>query len=108
MDKPAATLRRVALLSGASELTAAHLRAALKQGMDDLGWHEGRNVEYRAAYANGNTDRLNALVGELIEQRAEVIVASSQQAVRAAQKGDEDDAHRHGRRLECLGRRACR
>jgi putative tryptophan/tyrosine transport system substrate-binding protein len=82
----AATLRRVALLSGASEATAGHLRAALKQGMDDLGWHEGSNVEYRAAYANGNTDRLNALVGELIEQRAEVIVASSQQAVRAAQK----------------------
>jgi putative tryptophan/tyrosine transport system substrate-binding protein len=82
-----ATIHRVGLLSGASEVTAAHLGVAFKQGMHDLGWTEGKTVEYRAVYANGNVNRLNALVAELIGQKAEVIVVSSQQAARAAQQG---------------------
>jgi putative ABC transport system substrate-binding protein len=84
--QPAATIRRVGLLSGASEATAAHLRAAFTQGMQDLGWLEGKNIEYRFVYANGDLDRLDALAGELIGQKAEVILLSSQQAARAAQR----------------------
>ena len=82
----AATVRRVGLLAFASEATGAHLGAAFKQGMRDLGWVEGKNIEYRVAYAGGRVDRLDALVGELIGQKAEVIVVSSQQATRAAQR----------------------
>ena len=85
--QPAGTIRRVGLLSGASEATAAHLGTAFKQGMHELGWTEGKNIEYRALYANGNVNRLDALVGELISQKAEVIVVSSQRAARAAQQG---------------------
>jgi putative tryptophan/tyrosine transport system substrate-binding protein len=84
--QPVATVRRVGLLAFASEATGAHLAAAFKEGMRDLGWAEGRNVEYRVAYAGGNVDRLDALVGELIGHKAEVIVVSSQQATRAAQR----------------------
>ena len=84
--QPAATVRRVGILSGTSEVATAPQRAAFTQGMHDLGWTEGKNVEYRVAYANGNVDRLDALAGELIEQKAEVLVLSNSQAARAAQR----------------------
>jgi putative ABC transport system substrate-binding protein len=74
------------MLSFSSEATFAHLRAAFAQGMHDLGWLEGKNVEYRIVYANGDVDRLDALAGELIGQKAEVILVSSQQTADAAQR----------------------
>ncbi len=84
--QPAATLRRVGLLSFTSEIMSRPLRAALAQGMHDLGWLEGKNVEYRFVSADGSVDRLDALASELIAQRVEVIVLSSQQAARAVQR----------------------
>jgi putative ABC transport system substrate-binding protein len=84
--QPAATIRRVGLLQFSSEAAGAHLRAAFKQGMLELGWMEGTNVAYRFVYANGDVDRLDALAGELIGQEAEVIVVSSGQTAGAAQR----------------------
>jgi putative tryptophan/tyrosine transport system substrate-binding protein len=84
--QPAATIRRVGMLLIASESSGAHVRTAFKQGMQDLGWLEGKNVEYRIVYANGDGDRLEALAGELIEQRVDVIVAGNTTATRAAQR----------------------
>ena len=82
----AATIRRVGMLFFPSEATTAHLRAAFTQGMHDLGWLEGKNVEYRFVYADGDVDRLDALVSELIGQKVAVIVATSPPATRAAQR----------------------
>ncbi len=82
----AATIRRVGLLQVSSEAAGVHLRATFKQGMHDLGWIEGKNVEYRFVYANGDVDRLDALAGELIGQKSEVIVVSSGQSAGAAQR----------------------
>jgi putative ABC transport system substrate-binding protein len=62
------------------------LRAAFTQGMNDLGWLEGKNVEYRFAYADGAVDRLDARASELIAQKVEVIVAVSPAATRATQR----------------------
>ena len=84
--QPAPTIRRVGILSGTSEVATGQLRAAFSQGMQELGWMEGKNVEYRIAYANGDVDRLDVLAGELIEQKAEVLVLSNSQAARAAQR----------------------
>jgi putative ABC transport system substrate-binding protein len=86
LGQPAAPIRRVGLLSFASEAANARVRAAFTQGMNDLGWTEGKNIEYRLVYADGAVDRLDALAGDLIEQGAEVIVVSSPQAARAAQR----------------------
>ena len=80
------TLRRVGVLVLGSEAAGGHLRTALTQGMLDFGWLEGKSVEYRVAYANGNVDRLDVLAGELVGHKVEVIVVSSQQAARAAQR----------------------
>jgi putative ABC transport system substrate-binding protein len=83
--QPAATIRRVGVVLLASEAASAHLRAAFKQGMHDLGWLDGKNVEYRIVYADSDAGRLDALVNELIGQKVEVIVVSPR-ATRAAQR----------------------
>ena len=44
--QPAATIRRVGWVSLGSLTSPAEAYAAFKQGMDDLGWLEGKNVAY--------------------------------------------------------------
>jgi len=83
--QPAATIRRVGLLWTASEAASKDLRVAFIQGMQGLGWLEGKNVEYRFVYADGDVTRLDALVRELIAQKVEVIMTSPT-ATRAAQR----------------------
>jgi putative ABC transport system substrate-binding protein len=60
--------------------------AAFKQGMHDLGWLEGKNVEYRIVYADSDVGRFDALANELIVQKVEVIVVGTWQAALAAQR----------------------
>jgi len=84
--QPAATIRRVGLLWTSSEAASKDLRVAFIQGMQGLGWLEGKNVEYRFVYANGNVDRLDALASELIGQQVSVILVGSSQSAHAAQQ----------------------
>ena len=86
LGQPAATIRRVGYLAFGSEATNAHLRTAFSQGMQDLGWLEGKNVEYRFVYANGDVHRLDALASELIGQQVSVILVGSGQSAHAAQQ----------------------
>ena len=84
--QPAVTIHRVGWLSLGSTATVAHLDAALKQGMHDLGWMEEKNVEYRIVYANGDESRLDALARDLVGQQVEVILVGNGQSARAAQQ----------------------
>jgi len=54
--------------------------------MKEFGWEENRN--YRALYrfAEGHADLMPALADELVAQRVDVIVASGETAIRAAQR----------------------
>src|ERR1700760_3574179 len=54
--------------------------------MRDLGWSEGKNIEYPLACADGDVERLDALAGELVRQRGDVIVVASSPSARAAQR----------------------
>jgi putative tryptophan/tyrosine transport system substrate-binding protein len=84
--QPAATIRSVGMLSLPSEAATAQLHVAFRLGMRDLGWSEGKNVEYRFVYADGDADRLDALASELIGRNVEVIVTGSTPATRAVQR----------------------
>ncbi len=57
---------------------------ALRDGLRNAGWVEGRNlrIEYRAD--GGQLDRLTALAQELVDLKPDLIVASSPQPSRAA------------------------
>jgi putative ABC transport system substrate-binding protein len=82
----ATAIRRVGLLAFSSETSSTHLWKAFTEGMHDLGWLEGKNIEYRFVYANGDVDRLEALAGELIGQKVDVIVVGSGQSAGAAHR----------------------
>ena len=82
----AADIRRVGWLSLGSKAGTAEVYAALRQGMHDLDWLEGKNVEYQIVYADGDVGELDALASELIRQKVGVIVVGNATTLRALQR----------------------
>lgn len=79
-------IRQVGILSLSSESASAQVRASFIQGMNELGWQTGRNIEYRLAYAAGDLSRMDSLARELIGSRVDVILATSPPATRIVQR----------------------
>src|SRR5512134_4101933 len=75
---------RVGFLSPASASAGAPNLDALRQGLRELGYQEGRTLTIEARWANGVSDRLPALAGELVGLRVDVICTAGTQASRAA------------------------
>ena len=84
--QPAATVRRVAWVSLGSKASPAEAYAAFKQGMQDLGWQEGKNVSHEAAYADGDMRRLDVLASGLIAEKVDAIVVGNATSTRALQR----------------------
>jgi putative ABC transport system substrate-binding protein len=72
---------RVALVCGARCEGGGY--DAFRQGLRDLGWVEGRNLVVDVRGAEGQPDRLPALVAELVAARPDIIVAVAPQPARA-------------------------
>jgi putative tryptophan/tyrosine transport system substrate-binding protein len=49
--------------------------AALREGLEKLGWTEGHNIELDYRWARGDPDRVQMLAKELVVLRPDVIVA---------------------------------
>jgi putative ABC transport system substrate-binding protein len=81
--QPAATIRRIGWVSLGSIATPAEGYAAFRQGMQDLGWLEGKNIAYQAAYADGDINRVDVLASGLIAQKVDVIVVGNAMTTRA-------------------------
>jgi len=87
---PAATsaqapVPRVGLLFlAAPEADNSQRAAGLREGMRELGYHEGQSVAFEYRYAGGNRERLASLATDLVGSRVEVIVAVGFQAALAA------------------------
>jgi putative ABC transport system substrate-binding protein len=56
---------------------------ALKQGLQELGWVEGRNLQIEHYWPGGQLDRIQASARELVGLKCDVIVARSTPAVAA-------------------------
>ena len=84
--QPAANIRRVGCLSLGSKAGTADFYAVLKQGMQDLGWLEGKNVEYQMVYADSDVGRLDALARDLVGRKVDVIVVGNATTTRALQR----------------------
>ena len=68
-------LRRVAIaVPHASELPNEGL-AAFRKRMSELGWVEGRNIEYVFAYAGGDPGRYEPVIAGLLAQKPDVLYA---------------------------------
>ena len=59
---------------------------ALRQGLRELGYVEGRNIALEPRWAEGKYDRYPALAADLVRSKVDVIVAWSGQATKAAQE----------------------
>jgi putative tryptophan/tyrosine transport system substrate-binding protein len=84
--QPAARMRRVGWLGVSAMATSGYVIEAFKQGMRDLGWLEGSNIEYSFVWAGGDMARLDGLALELVNQQVDVILVSNPPGARAAQR----------------------
>jgi putative ABC transport system substrate-binding protein len=67
-------------LGGQSEVSA------LKRGLQQLGWIEGRNLQIQCDWSGGEADSIQAAANELVGMQCDVIVARSTPAVAALVK----------------------
>ena len=67
---------RIGFLGGASASFYAARTNAFRQGLNELGYTEGKNIDIEYRYAEGKLDRLRALAKELVGLKPDVIVAA--------------------------------
>jgi putative tryptophan/tyrosine transport system substrate-binding protein len=59
---------------------------AFRQGLRDLGYIEGKNIQIESRYAEGKLDRLPSLVAELVQSKVDVLISGTLVAIRAAKQ----------------------
>src|SRR5262245_39485651 len=69
-----ATVTRIGFLGPASASMTAGWIDALKAGLRDLGYLEGKNLLFEFRWAEGKDDRLPRLVAELVRLNVDVLV----------------------------------
>ena len=71
--------------NGKPSAVPSRQRETFRQSLRALGWIEGQNVTIESRWAEGNPDRLPALVADLVRARVDVIMLAGPSAIRAAQ-----------------------
>src|SRR6476660_639361 len=83
--EPADRMRRIGVLMGvAKDDPEGQARvAAFQQGLADLNWADGRNVQIEYRWAAGDVDRIRAFTTELVALAPDVLVGNGTPALRA-------------------------
>ena len=81
-----ARIPRIGYLTGAYLSAFAARTEALRQGLRELGYVEGKNIVIEYRYGDGKTDRLNQLAAELVRLKVEVIVTGGSPATLSAKE----------------------
>jgi putative tryptophan/tyrosine transport system substrate-binding protein len=74
----------IGFLNSGSAAEWAHLMAAFKEGLNELGFVEGRNVAVEYRWAQGENERLPRLAADLVGRQVAVIAAFGPPAALAA------------------------
>ena len=82
--QPAGKTYRIGYL--ASTPPPRGLRHIVVQGLRELGWVEGKNIEIESRYSEGKYERFPDLAAELVQLGVDVLVASTAPATRAAKE----------------------
>jgi putative ABC transport system substrate-binding protein len=78
------TMPVIGYLAARSRETDLPLLAAFRQSLAGSGFVEGRNVRIEYRFADGRTDRLDAMAVDLVHRHVDLIAASTAQAAQAA------------------------
>jgi putative ABC transport system substrate-binding protein len=76
----------IGLMSPLSVATAARNLSALRNGLRELGYIEGRNIKIESRFADGVAERFPALVADLVALKPAAILVGSTTAILAARK----------------------
>src|SRR5262245_23571460 len=74
----------VGFLNPSSAQRAAQPPAAFRQGLNEMGYAEGRTITIEYGWADGQSDRLPALAAELLRRRVAVFATGGPAAALAA------------------------
>ena len=77
---------RIGLLMSTNPVAASHIVTAFAESLRELGHIEGQNVVFEYRWAEGKPERIGDLAADLVRQKVQVIVASSQAPALAAQR----------------------
>jgi putative ABC transport system substrate-binding protein len=80
-----AKIPRIGLLSPFAPSDTAVWHQALRQGLRDLGWVEGKSISIEYRYAEGKRDRLPVLAAELVRLKVDIVFVDTTSAALAAQ-----------------------
>ena len=84
--QPAGKLRRIGFLGNSTAALEANLVQPFRDGLRELGYVEGRDVAIEYRWAEGQYERLPALVAELIALKVEVLVTAGTPAALAVKR----------------------
>jgi putative tryptophan/tyrosine transport system substrate-binding protein len=77
-------VRRIGLLMGTADDREGETRlAALKRGLQELGWTDGRNIQIETRFGGADTSRIRADAAELVALAPDVIVGQTTPVIRA-------------------------
>ena len=81
-----AKARRIGLLMSTTPVAASHMVTAFAAGLRERGHVEGKNVVFEYRWAEGKPERFAEMAADLVRQKVDVIVASTQAPALAAQR----------------------
>jgi putative ABC transport system substrate-binding protein len=81
-----AKVPRVGFMGNSTEALEANLVGPFREGLRELGYEEGRNVDVEYRWAEGKYERFPALIAELLAARVDVIVTAGTPAAIAVKK----------------------
>jgi putative ABC transport system substrate-binding protein len=86
--QPSAKVARVGVLTIARSGTpqVQNNFDALREGLRERGWVEGRNIAFDYRWADGRYERLPILAADLIQHKADLLVGATPPLIQAAQK----------------------
>ena len=84
-QEPAKVWRIGVLVSSSASLNASR-DEALRQGLREIGYVEGKNIRMEFRYANGKLDRLSELAADLVRSRPDLILVGGTRVAVAAKQ----------------------
>jgi putative tryptophan/tyrosine transport system substrate-binding protein len=78
------TMPVIGFLSSAAPQSYAHVVAAFRQGLKEVGYVEGQNITIESLWADGQYDRLPVLAAELVRRHVAVIATTGTPSAFAA------------------------